>query len=119
MIVEGKVSAHLALAVRAWRKHLERCGVDEPPGIADWYRVFVAAAKRGQNGMEGDTSWLDDLARLHDGRMFYRRREVAALSGQSTKTIGRLVAAGVLRETELGIPRGELERLISEREEKP
>lgn len=109
LVVEGKLAAHLALAVKAWRERLRELGVDEPGGLAECEHQYRDAAKRGQNRTEADVDWLDDLARAHTGRMFYSRTEVAAMSGKSEKTIARKIAAGELREGPLGIPRAELD----------
>jgi predicted DNA-binding transcriptional regulator AlpA len=113
--LDREAAAHVAMALTRQIGVCRDAGLPVPDGLRVLRDAATRAAKAGQ-------SRSDTVARpesVHPtrqavpdvSRRFFNRKEVAAMTGLSERTIRRRIDEGALHPTPLGIPKAEIERL--------
>jgi len=125
LLDDPETTAHVRVMTGLHRKWSRDNGYAVPPVVEILEMAARASAQKrgaaepGQNRPIPDAENVVNLPSGQagtNGRNFYSRTEVAAMSGKSERTIRRLIAAGKLPASPLGIPREALERLTNLKE---
>jgi len=127
-VIDSRTASYLLAGIHTAQRlaaHDARTNGTSPPSCLDALEQAVRGVvetnsdqfRPDQTGKQ--TVDLSDGQAGIDERKFYSRAEIAEMSGLNERKIYRLIAAGKLPETVLGIPRAAIERLGLDHKEKP